>query len=114
MPTSYPRSISPILEIVLQLRPDSVLDIGTGSGKYGVLLREYLDQWLAGSLQRRARIDGIEAHPAYVGALHRAVYDEVLVGDAVEIVRGLDRRYDLALLVDVFEHLEPARGQRLL
>lgn len=114
MPTSYARSISPILEIVLQLRPASVLDVGTGSGKFGALCREYLDQWLGGSLQRRARIDGIEAHAPYVTALHRAVYDEVVIGDAAEVVRRLGRRYDLALLIDVFEHLEPARGRRLL
>ena len=49
--TSNPMQISFVLDAILQLNPSSVLDIGCGSGKYGVLLREYLP---------KARIDGIE------------------------------------------------------
>lgn len=113
-PTSYPQAISPILEILLQLEPKSVLDIGMGSGKYGVLCRECLDVWLGETLERRARIDGIEGHAPYVTDLHRAVYDEILIGDALELVPHLTRRYDVALLIDVFEHIERAAGARLL
>lgn len=114
MPTSYAQSVSPVLEVILQLRPASVLDIGIGSGKYGVLCREYCDQWVGGTLERRTRIDGVEAHERYIGAQHRAVYDDIIVGDARNVVPTLNRNYDLALLIDVFEHLTPADGRTLL
>ena len=45
MPTSDMHNIVPILTIMQHLQPRSVLDIGCGFGKYGVLLREYLDIW---------------------------------------------------------------------
>lgn len=114
MPTSYAQTISPLMEIVLQLRPASVLDVGMGSGKYGVLCREYCDQWLHGKLERRTRIDGIEGHPAYVGDLHRAVYDRILLGDARELIPALEHQYDLVLMIDMFEHLTPEDGRAML
>jgi hypothetical protein len=91
-----------------------VLDIGVGSGKYGVLCREYLDQWVGGSLERRCRIDGVEAHEPYLGPLHRAVYDELIIGDAREVVPKLDGHWDLAMMIDVFEHLTPDDGRALV
>ena len=37
---SNPLQISFVLDLILQLQPDSVLDIGCGGGKYGLLIRE--------------------------------------------------------------------------
>ena len=54
--------ISYVLDAILQLNPQSVLDIGCGSDKYGVLTREYL---------RKARINGIEGFVQYVTDAHR-------------------------------------------
>ena len=33
------------MDIIIALKPFSVLDIGSGFGKYGVLCREYLELW---------------------------------------------------------------------
>jgi hypothetical protein len=106
MPTSGHAQISLVLELVNDLKPRSVLEVGTGWGKYGVLCREYLG--------RAARIEGIEGYAPYVGPIHRAAYDEVHIGDAREILPAMQTRFDLALMIDVFEHLTRDDGARVL
>ena len=97
--------ISFVLEVIRQLNPGSVLDIGCGSGKYGALTREYLPS---------ARIDGIEGFAAYITDIHRVVYDNVYEVNAMEFVPKLDHGYDLAMMIDMFEHLTPDDGARIL
>ena len=103
--TSNPMQISYVLDGILQLSPQSVLDVGCGSGKYGVLTREYL---------RKARIDGIEGFPPYVTDVHRSTYDNIYMGNALEVVPRIDFMYDLAVIIDMFEHLTPEEGVYLL
>ena len=105
MPTSGHAQISLILEIVHRLKPGSILEIGTGYGKYGALLREYFPN---------AHIEGIEGHARYVGTLHDVVYNVVHIGDARAILAGLNRSFDLVLMIDVFEHLTREDGTRVL
>ena len=120
MPSSWPSQISPIMTIILAMAPRTVLDIGPGFGKYGVLCREYLDI-VPGSRSsptypppRRIRIDCIEAWPDYVSPLHHYIYDHVYVGDARLILPNLAAgAYDLALFVDVLEHCSAREGRRL-
>src|SRR4051812_22928392 len=45
MPTSFVDHITPIMRYVMQRNPDTILDIGAGYGKYGLLCREYIDKW---------------------------------------------------------------------
>lgn len=116
MPTSYVHQIPTILDFAMHLDPRSVLDIGTGFGKYGFLLREYLEVW--GSTEGygafRRRIDGIEAYPRYLTPVHRFAYNKIYEGDARTIVPKLRRHYDLVLMVDVIEHFTKAEGKALL
>ncbi len=119
MPTSTWRSISPILEIILDLdpRPTRVLDVGIGTGKYGFLLREYLRYW-DDHLHRQdahLQIDGIEVFPDYITDLQRQIYDQILIGNAADILPQLpDNAYDLILLLDIIEHFEQTAGEHLL
>jgi 2-polyprenyl-3-methyl-5-hydroxy-6-metoxy-1,4-benzoquinol methylase len=111
MPTSYPHNISPLLERIIGLRPTSVLDIGTGYGKWGWLCREYLDDFAG-----RMRIDGVEAFRDYV---HRSpaahVYDLLLTIEFPGPMDGaLADDYDLVLMIDVLEHYTRADGERAL
>ena len=46
MPTSQFRQLNEIVEAIVFSKPRSVLDIGVGYAKYGVLTREYLDHRL--------------------------------------------------------------------
>jgi hypothetical protein len=42
MPTSHPHQLNQIVELIMLTDPHSLLDVGIGFGKYGVLAREYL------------------------------------------------------------------------
>lgn len=103
MPTSEHWQIPHIVDVLQRERPRTVLDVGAGWGKYGLLAREYADA---------ERVDALDViRPRY------PVYDQVHIGDALDLDRVLPAepaRYDLALLIDVIEHLEKADGWRLL
>ncbi len=115
MPSSNYVSIQPILEIATQLQPKSVLDIGAGYGKYGALLREYLDGWnvSTGVTERNVLINGIEIFPGYKNPVWGA-YDTVVIGDALTDIEVIQRHYDLVIMVDIIEHLSKEQGQALI
>jgi hypothetical protein len=112
MPHSWHFPTTLIQDKVQRLAPQSVVDVGAGYGKWGLLLREQLD-WNLGRLDRdrwTARIVGIEVFP-YESPLHGWVYDEVIHADVLDVIDRIDG-YDLVLLSDVIEHIEkgPALG----
>ncbi len=115
MPTSYLYQLNEITELIVLLAPQSILDIGVGFGKYGVLTREYLE-FRDGRLKLydwQRRVDGIEIFSPYLTPLQEFVYDHIYVGNALEILPGLNQ-YDLILLIDVIEHLSQPDGVKLL
>jgi hypothetical protein len=120
MPSSRPELIPFVVNLVMKLQPQSILEIGTGFGKYGFLFREYLDIWGAASDHKRlapenwqVRIDGIECFPAYISELQRLIYDRLIIGDAAQEIDKLPS-YDLVFLGDVIEHFPKDEGQTLL
>ena len=116
MPTSHWLQLNEILSVVQVLRPRSVLDIGVGFGKFGVLLREYLELWDGRERYSdwKCRIDGIEAFAQYRNPIYDRVYNHVYQGDARQILTQDLPVYDLVLLVDVLEHFTRSEGQALL
>lgn len=115
MPISWYESIPAILKKVEQLKPQSILDIGIGFGKYGVLLREVLelsdqryhkDTW-------KLQIDGVEAFSGYQNPLHEHIYDCVYYENISELIERLPS-YDVILMIDVLEHFEKDTGLTLL
>jgi SAM-dependent methyltransferase len=116
MPSSQPRQLNEIVELIMLTRPGTLLDVGIGYGKYGFLAREYLEYWDGRATfgERRHRIDGIEAFATYVTPLQRQIYDEIFIGEATTVLPRISRRYDLVLLIDVLEHLDRQEGDRLL
>ncbi|RMD60854.1 MAG: class I SAM-dependent methyltransferase [Alphaproteobacteria bacterium] len=116
MPTSHPRQVNEIVELIRRLDPQRILDVGCGFGKFGFLAREYLDVWggehAYGAWTRT--IDAIEGFSRYLTPVHDFVYDRVLVGNACDILPQLDARYDLVLLIDILEHFERADGLAIL
>jgi SAM-dependent methyltransferase len=110
MPTSDPRVISTIVHRAIGLMPLSVLDLGIGYGKYGVLLREYIGY----NVDRTPRIEGVEGWDNYSKG-NWSAYDEVYRHDFSD--RGWWPRYvgfDLVLMIDSLEHLPPADAEDLL
>jgi hypothetical protein len=101
--TSERWQIPHVLDVLVELQPHTVLDVGAGWGKYGVLTREYAPV---------TRVDGLDvAPPRHPG------YDHFYVGDVRELDTVLPAdapRYDLALFQEVLEHLERADGWKVL
>jgi hypothetical protein len=115
MPTSDPHNIGPLLTLLLNLKPRSILDVGCGWGKYGVLVRENTDIWEE-RLERESwqvRIEGIEAYERYRNPIHDYVYNKVHYGDARALLAGL-ADFDVVLIADVIEHLEAADARALV
>jgi hypothetical protein len=126
VPFSQSSQISAIVGYAQQLQPGSVLDVGTGMGQYGFLLRTNLEHVnlfeIEGDSARQRprsqwglRIDGIEGYPTYLTPVHEYAYNEVFVGNALDILPTLaDRAYDLVLAIDILEHLTPKQGRVFL
>ena len=107
MPSSYPHNLPRLINVLMQRKPESILDVGPGYGKFGFLAREYLDDF-----ERRVRVDAVEVFPDYLERVGWSPYDEVIWGNFLEV--PLERRYDLVLMIDVLEHFTKADGYRAL
>lgn len=116
MPTSYYGQISTVMNFVQEINPKSILDVGIGFGKYGVLCRENLDipyeRYPKDTWQ--VRIDGIEGYKGYKNPIHTYVYNKVYYGTIEKTIKKLDTLYDLALMIDVLEHFEKKAGDEII
>jgi hypothetical protein len=116
MPTSHPNQLNQILEVFLKIRPNSVLDVGVGFGKIGVLAREYLEFWDGTQDYKnwRHKIDGVEVFEHYLTPLHEFIYNNIYIGEASKVLPKLTEKYDLLLIIDVIEHFTEADGLAFL
>jgi hypothetical protein len=115
VPVSDYHQISDVLHVVQQIQPQSLLDIGVGFGKWGMLCREILeiypgrvsqDEW-------KLQFDGIEIHPPYRNPLWDMAYNQVYLGDALVVLPTL-QKYDLIICCDVIEHFPKDVGKRFV
>lgn len=106
MPSSNLHCAPEVIALAADVPHDSVLDIGPGRGKYGILLREFLGEI--------PRFDAVEAWGPYVIPRLHAIYDAVYTLDVMLMSRSALSAYELVLMVDVIEHLSHEDGLRLL
>jgi hypothetical protein len=98
-----------------RLNPQSILEIGVGFGKWGVIAREYLEAW-QGRFHReewRVRIEGVEIFEAYRNPIWAAAYDQIHIGDVTQVLNTLGQ-FDVGLICDVIEHIEKTTGRELI
>lgn len=116
MPTSHLYQLNQITEAITFLQPKSVLDIGVGFGKYGLLMREYLEIWGEnGNYSNwKVKIDGVEIYESYILPHHHHIYNEIFIGNVLDILPKNNHKYDLILLIDVLEHFTYEDGIKLL
>ncbi len=116
MGTSNWQNISYNIELVKRLDPKSILDIGVGFGRWGILFREFLEVWgdrnYSGKWNRR--IDGIEIFPHYIKPYHKYFYDNIYIENALEFLRKSSHKYELINCGDVIEHFEKNDGLELI
>jgi len=116
MPSSHHKQIDDIIDLMVLTKPESVLDVGIGFGKYGFLAREYLELWDGRQKYGdwKKRIDGIEGFRGYKNPVYEFIYNKVNFGNALKIIPKIRKSYDLILLIDVFEHFNYQDGINLL
>ena len=102
MPTSEHWQIPRIVDLLIGEHPTSVLDVGSGYGKYGVMVREYT---------AAKRLDAVDAFPP-----RYAVYDQFYAGDIRHLDRILppDSKYDLGMFIETIEHFAKPEGEQIL
>ena len=111
MPVSSPEALSDILQFIRKVEPKSLLDIGVGFGKMGVLFREAMDIRWGRYENWQGRIDGVEIFGGYANPIWSYIYDHLWMAD----VRNLAiQDYGVIFLGDVIEHLEKSEALKLL
>jgi|ETNvirnome_6_100_1030635.scaffolds.fasta_scaffold03223_7 2-polyprenyl-3-methyl-5-hydroxy-6-metoxy-1,4-benzoquinol methylase len=115
MGTSRPYYLSNMCSSIIKWQPKSVLDIGVGFGKNGFLCREYTDIWHGryGKENRRTLIHGVEIFEHYIERHHKEIYDEIFIGNIVEIINSVNK-YDIIIATDVIEHLKKEEAVEVL
>ncbi len=118
MPTSSHKNILPFLNMIRNNKNEiqDVLEIGVGFGKYGVLIREYLEIYEKARYDKenwRLNLIGVEIFKNYKNPIHDYIYDHIYYTDILTIINDLPN-FDLILLVDVIEHIEKDRAAVLL
>jgi hypothetical protein len=126
MPFSQSRQLSALVDTVEYLRPTSILDVGTGMGVYGFLLRTFLEDKnlfdVQGTLVRRKTkeewsitIDGIEGYAGYLTPVHDYAYNRIQIGNALELLPQIPTgAYELVMAIDILEHFTTEEGERFL
>jgi 2-polyprenyl-3-methyl-5-hydroxy-6-metoxy-1,4-benzoquinol methylase len=121
MPTGDIKIIPEVIELLMKIEPKTILDIGPGFGKWGVLMREYLEVYNNLRFDKydwEVTIDAIEANVVYNNAIKNICYNTIIYRDARFIISKWDKRlleeYDCVLLLDVIEHFKKFEGIQIL
>ncbi len=116
MPQSDYWALPWVLEVVGEIHPDSVLDLGVGMGQYGLQIRQLLDigQERLTRGEWKTRIDGVELFEPYRNPIWDYYYDHVYMGDARDFLRTTSEKYGLVLICDVIEHFDRGEAESLL
>jgi hypothetical protein len=113
MPVSYCGNISPIMLEVARLNPKSILDCGSGFGKFGLLCRELLDIQAERYEREKWQVNivGVEGFYPYRNAIHDFAYTAMIYED---FTKRAWADYQLVLLIDSLEHIDKPEGYKFL
>tara|TARA_Y100000294_G_scaffold174181_1_gene191765 strand:+ start:174 stop:998 length:825 start_codon:yes stop_codon:yes gene_type:complete len=116
MPTSTFSHIPTFCYFLQKTKPESFLDVGLGNGKMGFIARDCLDVMHGGRYRKKdweVKIDGIEIFRDYIQAHQKTIYDNIYIGDALEVIDNL-AHYDLIYIGDVLEHFTKEQAWQML
>ncbi|WP_136605788.1 class I SAM-dependent methyltransferase [Paenibacillus dokdonensis] len=118
MGTSNWQNLSYCVELIRQVAPGRILDVGVGFGRWGMICREFLDVWQGRVFREQwtTTIEGIEVFERSIDVYHDCFYNHIYHVDAYEfIVRQQNLMgYDLVILGDVLEHFTKQDAGELL
>lgn len=109
------QNINISIDIIRQINPSSILDIGCGFGVFGFLARAYTDVWAARDFKEmwRVKIDAIEIFEKYIQEHQRYIYDKIYIGDAYTKIDELEK-YELIICGDVVEHMKKEMAENFI
>ena len=122
MPSSRIDLIQPIMSAITNRhqshsRIESVLEVGVGWGKYGVLLREYLSMQdiMEEDNFWGLRLDCVEVCPQYLRGFKSSLYTHMYPVDIREFCKDIVTwagiwTWDLVLLIEILEHMPKEDG----
>lgn len=124
MPTSNIGSVPFILDAILRKHYHhqeikSILDVGIGWGKYGLLCREYVSPFEIMDYAWKLRLDGIEVYPTYIKPYTKGLYSNIFITDVRDFCEdpgkwSEDPYWDMILLIDIIEHMTKEEGIRVI
>jgi LmbE family N-acetylglucosaminyl deacetylase len=117
MGTSNWQNIPFCTEVLMKIEPMRVLDVGVGFGRWGIIVREFCENWTGRELRKdwKIHIEGIEAFADCITDYHYSFYDKIHIADARKILPALlEERWDVVVFGDVIEHFAKAEGIDLL
>ena len=116
MGTSNWQNISYNIELLRKLDPKSILDVGVGFGRWGILFREFLEIWDNGRYNGKWQvvIDGVEIFHGYIKDYHKYFYNEIYLQNALEFLETTNKAYDLINFGDVIEYFTKEEGVKLI
>lgn len=97
-----------IEEIIRLLKPESILDLGAGAGKYGELVRK---------INPSIKLTAVEIEKDYIKKFDLpSIYDEVWNISATDLInpKYYDSTFDVIMIGDIIEHLKKSDGIDLL
>jgi SAM-dependent methyltransferase len=111
MATSRWEQLPFIIETLLHINPKTVLDVGVGFGKIGLLIREYLEDMQGRTNPKDwiIHIAGIEIYePYHRNSFQNRIYDYIYYFNALDIdnyfFNSQSNTYDLLTCFDCVEH----------
>lgn len=116
MGTSNWQQIPFCIEAMMDVSPMRVLDVGIGFGRWGMLVREFCEEWKGRTHREnwQVHLEGIEIFPKNVEEYHHLFYDWVHVGDAAPLVEGMSGGWHLVILGDVLQLWPKTDAERVL
>lgn len=110
MPIGAAQVVSYIAAQVLIRHPGRVLDLGLGTGFYGAVVRQWVDE---GVTPWRTWLVGVEAFSAYRNPLWE-LYNIIYGMTIEEYLSKQTEQFDCVLFNDVLEHFDHTVGESLL
>lgn len=123
MATSFAYLMAPIINVVYAVHPTTILELGCGLGKYGMLLNMYcgINPELPLDISTHElkqvstiNMDAIEINSKYIGLHHSQFYNSIRIADLESIDLNEIIFHDLILAIDVIEHLEKSIALNLI
>jgi SAM-dependent methyltransferase len=116
MPSSTWVHTSTMGDIFWKYKPQSLLDIGVGAGRWGFLFREQMETFrgVFDKKDWKTNLIGVEIWPKYLKEYHEYFYDKIYVGDIRDFLKNNRESFDLIVAGDIIEHLEKSEALKVI